>query len=209
MNFEQVLTTIEHYKQTGISLGTLTTLLNDAFGDWLASQGVSHLMMLGDNTLCLNVRGELEHENSVNGIRSYSRFLVVSLDKVAEEPEAIAEALKCYTSDGDGAYVWIIPDGYMAALTPTEQEWEAHGGGYFSHESICISNTADRGTRCLLEVLYEDPTMENVSCEFEVPAHRSVHYRRDKLKAANGEPLIAKDAPVSYKITSRDTRIVV
>ena len=209
MNFEQVLTTIEHYKQAGISLGTLTTLLNDAFGDWLASQGVSHLMMLGDNTLCLNVRGELEHENAANGIRSYSRFLVISLDKVAEEPEVIADALKCYSSDGDGAYVWIIPDGYMAALTPAEQEWEAHGGGYFSHESICISNTADRDTRCLLEVLYEDPALENVSCEFEVSAHRSVHYRLDKLKDANGEPLIAKDAPVSYKITSRDTRIVV
>lgn len=209
MNFEQVLTTIEHYKQAGISLETLTTLLNDAFGDWLASQGVSHLMMLGDNTLCLNVRGELAHENAVNGIRSYSRFLVISLDQVAEEPEVIAEALKSYTSDGDGAYLWVIPDGYMAALTPAEQEWEAHGGGYFSHESICISNTADRDTRCLLEVLYEDLSLENVSCEFKVPAHRSVHYRLDKLKDANGEPLIAKDAPVSYKITSRDARIVV
>ncbi len=209
MNFEQVLTTIEHYKQAGISLGTLTTLLNDAFGDWLASQDVSHLMMLGDNTLCLNVRGELAHESSANGIRSYSRFLVVSLDQVEDNPEAIADALKCYSSDGDGAYVWIIPDGYMAALTPTEQEWEAHGGGYFSHESICISNTADKDTRCLLEVLYEDPALENVSCEFEVPAHRSVHYRLDKLKGENGEPLIAKDAPVSYKITSRDARIVV
>ncbi|MDE0424430.1 MAG: sensory rhodopsin transducer [Candidatus Poribacteria bacterium] len=209
MNFEQVLTTIEHYKQAGISLETLTTLLNDAFGDWLASQGVSHLMMLGDNTLCLNVRGELAHESSVNGIRSYSRFLVISLDQVAEEPEVIAEALKSYTSDGDGAYLWVIPDGYMAVLTPAEQEWEAHGGGYFSHESICISNTADRDTRCLLEVLYEDLSLENVSCEFKVPAHRSVHYRLDKLKDANGEPLIAKDAPVSYKITSRDARIVV
>ena len=209
MNFEQVLTTIEHYKQAGISLETLTTLLNDAFGDWLASQGVSHLMMLGDNTLCLNVRGELEHENAAKGIRSYSRFLVISLDQVAEEPEVIADALKCYSSDGDGAYVWVIPDGYMAALTPAEQEWEAHGGGYFSHESICISNTADRDTRCLLEVLYEDPALENVSCEFEVPAHRSVHYRLDKLKDGNDEPLIAKDAPVSYKITSRDARIVV
>ena len=209
MNFEQVLTTIEHYKQAGISLETLTTLLNDAFGDWLASQGVSHLMMLGDNTLCMNVRGELAHESSTNGIRSYSRFLVVSLDQVEDNPEAIADALKCYSSDGDGAYVWIIPDGYMAALTPAEQEWEAHGGGYFSHESICISNTADRDTRCLLEVLYEDPSLENVSCEFEVPAHRSVHYRLDKLKGENGEPLIAKDAPVSYKITSRDARIVV
>ena len=210
MNFGQLLTTIQDYKQAGISnLGTLTTLLNDTFGDWLASQGVSHLVMLGDNTLCLNVKGELKHTTLVSGIKTRSRFLVISLDKVNDNPETITEVLKCYSSDGDGAYVWVVPDGYMAALTPAEQEWEEHGGGYFSHESICISNTADRGTCCLLEVLYEDPTLENVSCEFEVPAHRSVHYRLDKLKREDGEPLIAKDAPVSYKITSRDTRVVV
>ncbi len=209
MNFGQVLTTIEDYKQAGISLETLTTLLNDAFGDWLASQGVSHLMMLRDNTVCLNVRGKLKHANPARGIKFRSRFLVISLDQVDDNPEAIADALKCYNSDGDGAYVWVIPDGYMAALTPAEQKWEQQGGGYFSHESICISNTADIDTRCLLEVLYEDPAMENVSCEFDVPAHRSVHYRLDKLKDANGEPLIAKDAPVSYKITSRDARVVV
>lgn len=209
MNFGQLLTTIQDYKQSILDLETLTTLLNDTFGDWLASQGVSHLMMLGDNTLCLNVRGELKHTTFVDGIKTRSRFLVVSLDKVNDNPEAIADALKSYSSDGDGAYVWVIPDGYMAALTPAEQEWEAHGGGYFSHESICISNTADRGTRCLLEVLYEDPALENVSCEFEVPAHRSVHYRLDQLKREDGEPLIAKDAPVSYKITSRDARVVV
>ena len=209
MNFGQLLTTIQDYKQSILDLETLTTLLNDTFGDWLASQGVSHLMMLGDNTLCLNVRGELKHTTFVDGIKTHSRFLVISLDKVNDNPEAIAGALKCYSSDGDGAYVWVIPDGYMAALTPAEQEWDAHGGGYFSHESICISNTADKDTRCLLEVLYEDTALENVSCEFEVPAHRSVHYRLDKLKTENGEPLIAKDAPVSYKITSRDTRVVV
>ena len=209
MNFERLLTTTEEYKLRDISLENLTTLLNDTFGDWLASQGVSHLMMLGDNTLCLNVRGELKHPYSVKGINAHSRFLMISLDEVAEEPESIAEALESYTSDGDGAYVWVIPDGYMAALTPTEQEWEQHGGGYFSHESICISNTADKGTRCLLEVLYEAPNLENVSCEFEVPAHRSLHYRLDKLKDDNGEPLIAKDAPVSYKITSWDARVVV
>ena len=210
MDFGQLLTTIQDYKQAGISnLETLSALLNDTFGDWLASQGVSHLMMLGDNTLCLNVRGELKHTGSVDGIKTRSRFLVISLDKVEDEPERIADALKNYTSDGDGAYVWVIPDGYMAALTPAEQEWEEHGGGYFSHESICISNTADSDTRCLLEVLYEDPALENVSCKFEVPAHRSVHYRLDQLKDENGEPLIAKDAPVSYKITSRDARVVV
>jgi len=209
MNFGQLLTTIQDYKQSILDLEILTTLLNDTFGDWLASQGVSHLMMLGDNTVCLNVRGTLKRPTSLNGIKTHSRFLVISLDRVNDSPETIADALKCYSSDGDGAYVWIIPDGYMAALTPAEQEWEAHGGGYFSHESICISNTADNDTRCLLEVLYEDPALENVSCEFEVPAHRSVHYRLDQLKREDGEPLIAKDAPVSYKITSRDARVVV
>lgn len=231
MTFARLLATIQDYKQAGIlnletshgpahiakmerieqilNLERLTTFLNDTFGDWLASQGISHLTMLERNKLCLNVTGQLKHANLAKGIEFHSRFLVLSLDEVEEEPESIAEALKSYTSDGDGAYVWVIPDGYMAALTPAEQEWEEHGGGYFSHESICISNTADRDTRCLLEVLYEDPTLENVSCEFDVPAHRSVHYRLDKLKGDSGELLIAKDAPVSYKITSRDTRVVV
>lgn len=210
MTFGTLLTTIQDYQQVGISnLETLTTLLNDTFGDWLASQGVSYLDMLEEDKLCLNVTGTLAHANSIQGIDAYSRFLIVALDAVTENPAAIADALKAYTSDGDGAYVWIIPDGYMAALTPAEQEWEKHGGGYFSHESICISNTADRDTHCRLEVLYEDPDLENVSCEFEVPAHRSVHYRLDKLQDEKGEPLIAKDAPVSYKVTSRAVRIVV
>ncbi len=210
MTFEKLLTTIQDYKHAGISNPeTLTTLLNDTFGDWCASQGISYLMMLGDNTLYLNVRGELKHPTLVDGIKAHSRFLVVSLDKVEDNPDSIVEVLKSYTSDGDGAYIWVIPDGYMAALTPAEQEWEQYGGGYFSHESICISNTADRDTHCLLEVLYEDPALKNVSCEFKVPAHRSVHYRLDKLKDESGESLIVKDAPVSYKITSRDARVVV
>ncbi len=210
MTYEMLFATIREYKQAGISnLDTLTPLLNDMFGDWLTSQGISHLEMLGADRLCLNITGQLKENKSSKGIRLYSRFLVISLNEIEDNPESVVEVLKSYTSDGDGAYVWVIPDGYMAGLTAAEQEWEQHGGGYFSHESICISNTADIGTRCLLEVLYEDTDMENVSCEFDVPAHRSVHYRLDKLKDANGEPLIAKDAPVSYKITSRDARIVV
>ncbi len=210
MTYEILFATIREYKQAGISnLNTITTLLNDTFGDWLISQGISHLEMLDENRLCLNIIGQLKEHNPSKGIQLYSRFMIISLNEVEDNPEAVADGPKCYTSDGDGAYVWVIPDGYMAGLTEAEQEWEQHGGGYFSHESICISNTADIDTRCLLEVLYEDTAMENVSCEFDVPAHRSVHYRLDKLKDANGEPLIAKDAPVSYKITSRDARIVV
>lgn len=210
MTYEILLATIREYEQAEITdLDTITTLLNDTFGDWLTSQNVSHLEMLDENKLCLNITGQLKERTPSKGIQLYSRFLVISLDDITENTEAIEDALKSYTSDGDGAYVWIVPDGYMAALTRTEQEWEQHGGGYFSHESICVSNTSDIDTQCLLEVLYEGTEMSNVSCEFDVPAQRSVHYRLDKLKDANGAPLIAKDAPVSYKITSRDARIVV
>ena len=211
MTFETLMKTINNYGEAGlVHLETATALLNNTFGDWLASQGVSRIDLLSPRYLWFTVQGELKQTHAVPGIKLYNRFFLLDRDEVkVKDAKVIAEALKCYSSDGDGAYVWIIPDGYMAALTPTEQEWEAHGGGYFSHESICISNTADKGTRCLLEVLYEDTALENVSCEFEVAAHRSVHYRLDQLKAANGEPLIAKDAPVSYKITSHDTRIVV
>ena len=210
MTYEILLSTIREYKQAGITnLDTITTLLNNSFRDWLKTQNVSRLEMLDENKLCLNITGELKAHTPSKGIQLYSRFLVISLDDMTENTEAIEDALKSYTSDGDGAYVWIVPDGYMAALTPTEQEWEQHGGGYFSHESICISNTADIDTQCLLEVLYEDTEVDNISCEFDVPAQRSVHYRLDKLTDTNGDLLIAKDAPVSYKITSKDARIVV
>ena len=210
MTFETLMKTINNYGEAGlVHLDTLTALLNNTFGDWLISQGVSRVDLLSPKYLWFTVRGELKQAHAVPGIKLYDRFFVVDRDEVHKNPEAIADALKCYTSEGEGAYVWVIPDGYMAALTPAEKEWEQHGGGYFSHESICISNTADIDTRCRLEVLYEDTTLENVSCEFDVLAHRSVHYRLDKLKDANGEPLIAKDAPVSYKVTSRDARVVV
>ncbi|MCY4567673.1 MAG: sensory rhodopsin transducer [Candidatus Poribacteria bacterium] len=210
MTFETLMKTINNYGEAGlVDLNTLTALLNNAFGDWLASQGISRVDMVAPRYLWFTVQGELKQTHAVPGIKLYDRFFVVDRREIHENPKAIADALTYYSSDGDGAYVWIVPDGYMAALTPAEQGWEAHGGGYFSHESICISNTADRGTCCLLEVLYEDPALKNVSCEFEVPAHRSVHYRLDMLKTENGDPLIAKDAPVSYKITSRDTRVVV
>ena len=210
MTFETLMKTINNYGEAGlVHLDTLTALLNNTFGDWLISRGVSRVDLLSPRYLWFTVQGELKQAQAVPGIKLYNRFFVVDRNEVHKNPEAITEALECYSSDGDGAYVWVIPDGYMAALTPAEQEWEQHGGGYFSHESICISNTADIDTRCLLEVLYEDTTLENVSCEFDVPAHRSVHYRLDKFKDENGEPLIAKDAPVSYRITSRDARIVV
>ena len=75
MTFGQLLTTIQDYKQAGISnLETLTTLLNDTFGDWLASQGVSCLVMLEEDRLCLNVTGQLEKNPVQTELRATPDF---------------------------------------------------------------------------------------------------------------------------------------
>ena len=66
-------------------------------------------------------------------------------------------------------------------LTEQEEIWEARGDGYFSHESMCISNTSDFDTTCWLEVLYEDLDLTPVSCQFEVKSYQSVHFRLDQL----------------------------
>ncbi len=214
MSFTHLLNTIQSYRREINDLQTVTNLLNDAFSDWLALKGIGRIAALDGGQLVMNVDGQLKpgHAFSVDGITLHNRFITVNLDpfdSLDKVSDALEKALECYLSEGDGAYVWVVPDGYMASLTDAEKEWEKHGGGYFSHESICVSNTADIDTRCQLEVLYEERSQARVTCEFEVAAHQSVHYRLDKLKAAKGEPLIAKDAPVSYKLTSHDARVVV
>ena len=210
MSFTDLLNTIQDYRQEIEDSHTITELINDAFSDWLSTKGISRVALLDSGKLLLNINGRLASApRRVGGIHRHTRFILINLDESEDVLEALEEALTHYISEGDGAYVWVIPDGYMASLTEAELEWEKSGSGYFSHESICISNTADIDTRCQLEVLYEDVSKENVTCEFEVSAHRSVHYRLDKLKDENGDPLIAKDAPVSYKLTSLGTRIVV
>ncbi|MCY3024570.1 MAG: sensory rhodopsin transducer, partial [Planctomycetota bacterium] len=110
---------------------------------------------------------------------------------------------------GDGAYVWIVPDGYMAALSAHEKRWEREGGGYFSHESMCVQNTGARPTRCELTVYFEAPKRGVLRHAFEVPAQRSIHLRLDKIPGMRGEPFIPKSTPVGYKIVSRDAPVVV
>ena len=210
MSFTELLNTIKDYRQEIDDSHTITELTNDAFSDWLSIKGISRVALLDSGKLLLNINGRLKSPpRRVGGIHRHTRFILINLDELEDVPEALEEALTHYISEGDGAYVWVIPDGFMASLTEAEQEWEKGGSGYFSHESICISNTADIDTRCQLEVLYEDASKEKVTCEFEASAHRSIHYRLDKLKDENDHPLIAKDAPVSYKLTSFDARIVV
>ena len=47
MTYETLMKTINNYGEAGlIDLNTLTALLNNAFGDWLASQGISRVDMV-------------------------------------------------------------------------------------------------------------------------------------------------------------------
>ena len=220
MSFINLLNAVRSYHQAIEDSHVLTDLLNGAFSDWLASRGLGRVALLDNGKLILNIDGWLKTEglpnqasiNLTDRITLYNHFITIELNRlgsVEEASDSLEEALTYYLSEGDGAYVWIIPDGYMASLTAAEQEWEAHGGGYFSHESICISNTSDIDTRCQLDVLYEDLDRAAARSDFEVSAHKSVHYRLDQLKNESGEPLIAKDAPTSYKLISLDARVVV
>ena len=215
MPFTKFLNTIKDYSHEVDDLQTVNALVNSAFKDWIASKGIGQVVVLENGKIIININGQFNPEASqisFRGIKNYDNFISVDIEQFTspeEVSEAIEKTLKSYFSEGDGAYVWIVPDGYMASLTEEEKEWEAGGGGYFSHESICVSHTSDFDTTCILEVLYEDAGHQNTSCEFQVEAHRSVHYRLDKLKAGNDDPLIAKDQPTSYKITSLSAKIVV
>ncbi|GIX07380.1 MAG: hypothetical protein KatS3mg115_1783 [Candidatus Poribacteria bacterium] len=186
-----------------------TELLNDRFGSRLAAWGFGRVVVVGPQRLLLNVRGRLRQSpETIPGVRYGTG--AVSLDGRHLPPDLdLAHIAAQYEPEGDGAYVWFIPDGYMARLSEVEQVWEREGGGYFSHESICVLNTAERATRCRLEVFFEESGRAPISVEFQVAAKQSLHYRLDKLKDAQGNPLIPKDTPVSYKITSFDTRVVV
>jgi len=215
MSFTKLLNTIRDYSHEVDDLQTVNSLVNSAFKDWIASKGIGQVVVLENGKIIMNINGRFNpkiSQISFRGITNYSNFISIDIEQFTapeEVSKAIEKILTSYLSEGDGAYVWIVPDGYMASLTKEEKEWEAGGGGYFSHESICVSNTSDFDTICTIEVLYEDTSHQNTSCEFKVDAHRSVHYRLDKLKAENNNPLIAKDQPTSYKITSLSAKVVV
>ena len=215
MSFTKLLNTIRDYSHEVDDLQTVNSLVNSAFKDWIASKEIGQVVVLENGKIIMNINGRFNPEISqisFRGITNYSNFISIDIEQFTapeEVSKAIEKILTSYLSEGDGAYVWIVPDGYMASLTKEEKEWEAGGGGYFSHESICVSNTSDFDTICTIEVLYEDTSHQNTSCEFTVDAHRSVHYRLDKLKAENDNPLIAKDQPTSYKITSLSAKVVV
>ncbi|MBM3214458.1 hypothetical protein FJZ36_06050 [Candidatus Poribacteria bacterium] len=207
----QIAVALEEYD--GLPVPIQGRLLNDLTADCAAAMGIGEIAVIGDRKIIANVRGSLrETGRGIVGVSFGPHTIRIDFEqlRVADDGyEQLRQLLAHFDMDGDGSYIWFVPDGYMASLSEVEKVWEKHGGGYFSHESICVLNTASRPTDCILEAFYEDTSLKPVSARFTVQPKQSVHYRLDKLTAADGSPLIRKDAPTSYKLTSLHTRVIV
>jgi len=218
MFFENFLNTIYDYLSFLDIPEILTELVNQSFDAQFQIYHINSVAVLPPEVkLLINVTGKLKKEKKeIEHIKFFDSFFVVDLynlrrsgKPLKEQGKILEQALELYHFEGDGKYIWVVPDGFMASLTDIEKERERTEKGYFSHESICVLNTSDIDTKCKLEVFYEDnPEKNNFEYEFKVKAKQSLHYRLDKLKD-NGESLIRKDSPVSYKITSYGARVVV
>lgn len=96
-----------------------------------------------------------------------------------------------------GAYVWMIPDGYL----PKE--------GYSnlpSHEAVCILNTGLKQAIIELNFYFEDiPAIKGIKvC---VPKESCIHLRTDKPETIGGV-IIPYDVPYGMKIVSNEKIVV-
>jgi hypothetical protein len=102
-------------------------------------------------------------------------------------------------SKGEGAKVWLIPDGYLA--TPP-----GDGKPYQSHEAICVLNTGTEEAHIKLDFYFEDrEPIKDVS--ITVGAERTFHIRLDKPDHLDGVQL-PLDVPYAIRIRS-DVPIIV
>jgi hypothetical protein len=188
-------------------------ILNDLHGPALKAYGVGRVIVSGD-AVTLTLRGSLPKLPDSNWCQADAETLTLqvaglkasAIKRHAAELETILSRL---VRDGDGAHVWIVPDGYMAALSDEEKRWEREGGGYFSHEALCVQNTGAKPSRCELFVYFEAPGRDVLRHRFNVPAQSSIHLRLDKLPGAKKQPFIPKSTPVGYKVASYDAPVVV
>ena len=118
------------------NLQAASEILNDLYGPALKVHGVGRVVVTGPRSVTLTVRGRLAPQANVNGhhhIRAFARAVELDLTKVKEDTldqaaRELERALAAYVPEGDGAYVWIVPDGYMAELSENERRWAREGG---------------------------------------------------------------------------------
>ncbi len=93
-------------------------------------------------------------------------------------------------SDGEGARVWIIPDGYLPR----------GGQGIESHEAICVLNTGGAPARIVVTAYYADRPPQS-GAPVTVPAERDVHLRLD-VPGEIGGLSIPQEVPYGLRVES-------
>lgn len=99
----------------------------------------------------------------------------------------------------DGAKLWFIPDGYLAAPIDPEP-------GYVNHEAFCVLNVTPDDAHLLVDFYFPDrePILD---VAVTVPAERSFHIRLDDPAQIGGYQL-PYDVPYGARIRS-DVPVVV
>ena len=88
----------------------------------------------------------------------------------------------------EGAYVWLIPDGFIP---------EASSGSQESHEAICVLNTSAEKARLSISFYFEDrEPLKDVMAT--VPPERTRHIRTDQL----GRAEIPRGVPYAIRVES-------
>jgi hypothetical protein len=99
----------------------------------------------------------------------------------------------------EGAKVWFIPDGYLAAPMGSDPN-------YKNHESVCVINTTDRDAYLKFDFYFadRDPIKD---IEVTIGAERCVHVRMDHLKLPGGG-MLPFDVPYGARIRSSEPIVV-
>jgi hypothetical protein len=109
-------------------------------------------------------------------------------------------------SEGVGARVWVIAEGYIPA--------ESHGPEpqMTSHETVCLLNASDREAHVEITIYYSDREPVG-SYKITVPARRTRHVRFNDLSDPEIIPrdtdfssVIRSDVPVVAQHTRLDSR---
>ena len=96
-----------------------------------------------------------------------------------------------------GSLTWVVPDGYL----PEIPEGQSKGPtGYFSHESLCVLNTNDKGASLKLTIYFEDRPPVVIEKTI-VEAQRSKHLHMEKLML-DGKAAIPRGCPYSVLVES-------
>ena len=91
---------------------------------------------------------------------------------------------------GEGARVWLVPDGYIPAGST---------GAFESHEAICVLNTGDAPAELTIDFFFED--REPLSGTAFVAARRTRHIRTDHPDELGGA-VVPRGVPYAVRIRS-------